>query len=261
MPLHVDEGRLELLHVHRARELEVELIEGEQVGEGHRVADDHHVPAVRADDGAAAHVVGGVGDDRQREGGGRRRIDVLADLANTPLDLTLDLSIQLRATLGVEPPAITLSSRFRLDRASSSIDWRATRAEPSLSTTDCVCASRSRISADWDSWVSPPVSMRWRSSATAAAWPSARRVRLHASSATAATPINTHTRSSANNSSNSDMWGIVVREVGIDKGVNLSKLATPDPAAQPERVPDRIPLEEVYMRMAEELAKRSTCAR
>ena len=28
-----------------------------------------------------------------------------------------------------------------------------------------------------------------------------------------------------------------------------------------EPVPDRIPLEEVYMRMAEELAKRSTCAR
>ncbi|HEV2952737.1 MAG TPA: deaminase [Candidatus Dormibacteraeota bacterium] len=28
-----------------------------------------------------------------------------------------------------------------------------------------------------------------------------------------------------------------------------------------ELVPDRIPLEEVYMRMAEELAKRSTCAR
>jgi dCMP deaminase len=28
-----------------------------------------------------------------------------------------------------------------------------------------------------------------------------------------------------------------------------------------ERVPERIPLEEVYMRMAEELAKRSTCAR
>jgi dCMP deaminase len=28
-----------------------------------------------------------------------------------------------------------------------------------------------------------------------------------------------------------------------------------------EAVPDRIPLEEVYMRMAEELAKRSTCAR
>lgn len=29
----------------------------------------------------------------------------------------------------------------------------------------------------------------------------------------------------------------------------------------PEPLPDRIPLEEVYMRMAEELAKRSTCAR
>ena len=26
-------------------------------------------------------------------------------------------------------------------------------------------------------------------------------------------------------------------------------------------IPDRIPLEEVFMRMAEELAKRSTCAR
>jgi len=34
---------------------------------------------------------------------------------------------------------------------------------------------------------------------------------------------------------------------------------TPHPEADPE--PDRIPLEEVYMRMAEELAKRSTCAR
>src|SRR2546428_2176063 len=38
-------------------------------------------------------------------------------------------------------------------------------------------------------------------------------------------------------------------------------MATPDSTAQPEQVPDRIPLEEVYMRMAEELAKRSTCAR
>jgi dCMP deaminase len=57
------------------------------------------------------------------------------------------------------------------------------------------------------------------------------------------------------------MWGIVVPEVGIDKGVNLTKVATPNPAVQPEPVPDRIPLEEVYMRMAEELAKRSTCAR
>jgi dCMP deaminase len=31
--------------------------------------------------------------------------------------------------------------------------------------------------------------------------------------------------------------------------------------AEAEAPPDRIPLEEVYMRMAEELAKRSTCAR
>jgi len=57
------------------------------------------------------------------------------------------------------------------------------------------------------------------------------------------------------------MWGIVVRKVGIDKGVNLRKMATPNPSAEPDQVPDRIPLEEVYMRMAEELAKRSTCAR
>src|SRR5205807_4704626 len=65
----------------------------------------------------------------------------------------------------------------------------------------------------------------------------------------------------ANNSSNSDMWGIVAPEVGIDKPVNLRKMAAVEPIQQPEAVPDRIPLEEVYMRMAEELAKRSTCAR
>src|SRR2546428_8125666 len=33
------------------------------------------------------------------------------------------------------------------------------------------------------------------------------------------------------------------------------------PTAEPEQVPDRTPLEEVYMRMAEELAKGSPCAR
>src|SRR5438876_6323202 len=33
------------------------------------------------------------------------------------------------------------------------------------------------------------------------------------------------------------------------------------PLPEAEPAPDRIPLEEVYMRMAEELAKRSTCAR
>src|SRR5207245_5241121 len=50
-------------------------------------------------------------------------------------------------------------------------------------------------------------------------------------------------------------------KVGIDKPVNLSEMAPSDKAQVPEQVPDRIPLEEVYMRMAEELAKRSTCAR
>jgi dCMP deaminase len=37
--------------------------------------------------------------------------------------------------------------------------------------------------------------------------------------------------------------------------------AMPSAELLPEQVPERIPLEEVYMRMAEELAKRSTCAR
>ncbi|HEY3118676.1 MAG TPA: Hint domain-containing protein [Chloroflexota bacterium] len=57
------------------------------------------------------------------------------------------------------------------------------------------------------------------------------------------------------------MLGIVVLKVGIDKGVNLTLMATHEPLSEPEQAPDRIPLEEVYMRMAEELAKRSTCAR
>src|SRR6202162_3752066 len=38
-------------------------------------------------------------------------------------------------------------------------------------------------------------------------------------------------------------------------------MAHPEPLAENEPAPDRIPLEEVYMRMAEELAKRSNCAR
>ena len=38
-------------------------------------------------------------------------------------------------------------------------------------------------------------------------------------------------------------------------------MARPEPLAENDPTPDRIPLEEVYMRMAEELAKRSTCAR
>src|SRR5437899_7164435 len=161
----------------------------------------------------------------------------------------------------VELPAMTLSRRLRLERASSSMDCRATSAEPSRSTTDCVWASRSRSSEARDSWVRPPVSRRWRSSATATVWPSARRIRFQVRNATAAIPANTHTRRSANNSSNSDMWGIVAPEVGIGKGGNLTKMAAQEPLQDLEPTPDRIPLEEVYMRMAEELAKRSTCAR
>src|SRR6266852_5301214 len=161
----------------------------------------------------------------------------------------------------VELPAITLSSRLRLERASSSIDCRATRADPSRSTTVWVWVSRSRISAAWDSWVRPPVSRRRRISSTAIACPSARRTRLQTRIVTAPVPASTHTRRSANNSSSSDMWGIVVLEMGIDKPVNLLKMSSIEPISLSDQAPDRIPLEEVYMRMAEELAKRSTCAR
>src|SRR6266849_4207601 len=161
----------------------------------------------------------------------------------------------------VELPAMTLSSRLRLERASSSMDWRATSAEPSRSTTDWVWVSRSRISAACDSWVRPPVSSRRRSSSTATACPSARRTRLQTRAATPPVPARTHTRRSANNSSSSDMLGIVVWELGIDKPVNMGKMASIEPVSLSDQAPDRIPLEEVYMRMAEELAKRSTCAR
>lgn len=41
----------------------------------------------------------------------------------------------------------------------------------------------------------------------------------------------------------------------------VTKMAAQEPESEREVAPDRIPLEEVYMRMAEELAKRSTCAR
>src|SRR5260221_4068155 len=98
----VDEGRLHPLHVQRARELEVQLVKRQQVGEGHAVANDHHVALVRLDDGAAAHVVGGVGDDRQGKCRGDVLVDVLAHLAHAPLDLALDLAGQLRASRGVE---------------------------------------------------------------------------------------------------------------------------------------------------------------
>jgi len=38
-------------------------------------------------------------------------------------------------------------------------------------------------------------------------------------------------------------------------------MAAQEPLSETGQAPDRIPLEEVYMRMAEELAKRSTCLR
>jgi dCMP deaminase len=50
-----------------------------------------------------------------------------------------------------------------------------------------------------------------------------------------------------------ESWGKIVDEPVNSGGMAELELDLP--------VPDRIPLEEVYMRMAEELAKRSTCAR
>src|SRR5579859_4381065 len=41
----------------------------------------------------------------------------------------------------------------------------------------------------------------------------------------------------------------------------MGSVAEIKPLPEADQAPDRIPLEEVYMRMAEELAKRSTCAR
>src|SRR5665213_885949 len=161
----------------------------------------------------------------------------------------------------VELPAMTLSRRRKLARASSSTGWRAVRAERRPSTTDCVWVSRSRSSAACDSCVRPPDSRRLRSSATSRTCPSARLTRLQTRAATTPTATRTHTRRRANKSSSSDMWGIVAREVGINKPVNLTRMARPEPLPENEQAPDRIPLEEVYMRMAEELAKRSTCAR
>src|SRR5437899_10399705 len=70
-----------------------------------------------------------------------------------------------------------------------------------------------------------------------------------------------HTRSSANRSSSTDILRIVPVIRGINKPVNMSSMAEVHPLRGPDQAPDRIPLEEVYMRMAEELAKRSTCAR
>src|SRR5712692_590657 len=49
--------------------------------------------------------------------------------------------------------------------------------------------------------------------------------------------------------------------MGRNKAVNMGNVAEIKPLPDEAPAPDRIPLEEVYMRMAEELAKRSTCAR
>src|SRR5438046_260425 len=103
LALDVDEPGLQLLHVDAACELQVELVEGEEVRQRHGVADDHHVPAVGVDDGAATHVVGRVRDHRQRKRSGRRRVDVLADLAHAPFDLAFDLAHELRPAVRIEP--------------------------------------------------------------------------------------------------------------------------------------------------------------
>src|SRR5438105_8737187 len=74
-------------------------------------------------------------------------------------------------------------------------------------------------------------------------------------------PARRHTSSSANNSSSTDILRIVAPVRGIDKSINMTSMAEIQPLPEADQAPDRIPLEEVYMRMAEELAKRSTCAR
>src|SRR5256885_4686063 len=161
----------------------------------------------------------------------------------------------------VELPAMTLSMWRRLARASSSTGCRAAIAERSPSMTDWVWLKRSRSSAAWASWVTSPRSTLLRRPATSLAWPSARRTRLQTSHATPAIEANTHTSRSANNSSRADIWGILSRKLGRYKVVNMDAMAEIRPISDAGQAPDRIPLEEVYMRMAEELAKRSTCAR
>src|SRR2546427_6241497 len=161
----------------------------------------------------------------------------------------------------LELPAMTCSSRLRLALASSSIGWRADSAAFRPSIADWVLERRSRSSAACVSCAWPPVCRRVLSSATSRAWPSVRLTRPQTSAATTPTPATRHTRSSANNSSSTDILRIVAPEKGIDKTVNMTLMAEIKPLPDAEPAPDRIPLEEVYMRMAEELAKRSTCAR
>src|SRR6266480_4756842 len=161
----------------------------------------------------------------------------------------------------LELPAITLSRRLRLARASSSTGCRAEIAERRPSTTDWVCVRRSRSSAACHSCDWPPVWRRALSSATSLACPSVLRERFQTRSPTTPIPTMRHTRSSANNSSSTDILRIVAPNQGINNPVNMTSMAEVHPFPEAEQAPDRIPLEEVYMRMAEELAKRSTCAR
>ncbi|TMF52752.1 MAG: hypothetical protein E6I21_04005 [Chloroflexi bacterium] len=156
---------------------------------------------------------------------------------------------------------MTCSSRLRLARASSSIGCRADKAALRPSMVDCVFARRSRSSAACSSWVRPPASSQLLSSATSLAWPSARRTKFQTRAPIPPIAARRHTRSSANNSSSTDILRIVAPQEGIDKTVNMTLMAEIKPLPNAEPAPDRIPLEEVYMRMAEELAKRSTCAR
>src|SRR5262245_46094319 len=161
----------------------------------------------------------------------------------------------------LELPAMMLSRRFRLARASSSMGCRADTAERRPSSATCVWLRRSRSSEARESWVWPPAASRSLSSATSRALSSERLSRFQTRKTTAATPAMRHTRRSANNSSSNDMLRIVALDRGINKAVNMSSMAEVQPLRGPDQAPDRIPLEEVYMRMAEELAKRSTCAR
>jgi hypothetical protein len=113
LALDVDQRGLEPFHVDGARELQVQLIERQEVGQGHGVADDHHVPVMSGDDRAAAHVVRGIRDHGQRKGCRGAGIDVLADLAHATLDLALDLAEEVRAPVRVESRLGELFERRR----------------------------------------------------------------------------------------------------------------------------------------------------
>src|SRR2546422_8948350 len=131
----------------------------------------------------------------------------------------------------LELPAMTLSRRLRLARASSSTGCRAEMAERRPSTTDWVWLSRSRSSAACDSWVWPPAWRRGLGSATSRACPSALLDRFHTRKPTTPIPTMRHTRSSANNSSSTDILRIVAADQGINKPINMTLMAEVPPPA------------------------------